>query len=457
MELNYTYYYKKNLCLAWPIIVGQMGHMMTHLADSVMVGQLGAISLAAASLSGSIVAVIMVFGMGISFSATPFVAENDRKGKEQDLSSLLFNGSILHISVGILIALLLVLAAPILNYMNQSPEVVAEAIPYFRYLGASMLPVIVFMSFKQYAEGLSKTQVAMYISILGNVLNIGLNVIFIYGIEGLIPAYGLKGAGIATLIARILMSLFMAFYVLVIIKKQRRLKLSLSLFDFSKISEMFRLGLPIAGQMVFEVGAFAGASVMAGWISPEAQAAHQIVIVLASITYMAANGLGSAATVRVGNQIGLKDFKTMRIAASSIFHMVGAIMFFFAIIFVLTRNILPAFFIESEEVRKICSGLMILAALFQLSDGLQVAALGSLRGLKDVKWPSMLSLFTYWFISLPLGYVFAFYFDMGVNGLWISFCIALALAAIFLVLRFYRKAALLQSSLSKSSETEFTQ
>ena len=338
--------------------------------------------------------------------------------------------------MGILLFILLILASPVLNLFHQKKEVVDMAIPFLNVMMLGMIPLCIFSGFKQFTEGLSFTRVAMLITIGSNLLNILLNYLMIFGHWGF-PAMGLMGSCWASFISRVVMALTMFIYVYY----NRHFKVYWK--DFNKKSvtkaltkKILGLGIPSGLQWVFEVGAFAFAVVMIGWISPNAQAAHQVALSIAATTYMMASGLSAAASVRVGNQLGLKNREGVRTAGFSAFIIVLAFMGIMAICFILFRNYLPLLFSNEPEVLSISASLVVIAAFFQLSDGTQVVGLGALRGMKDVKIPTFITLFAYWIIGLPMSYVFAFKLNLGVQGVWYGLSLGLGLAAILLFLRF---------------------
>jgi multidrug resistance protein, MATE family len=225
----------------------------------------------------------------------------------------------------------------------------------------------------------------------------------------------------------------------------RRYTQSFNLRSISKelIKKILSIGIPSGLQWVFEVGAFAFAVIMIGWISPKAQAAHLVALSLASITYMMASGLSAAAAVRVGNQYGLKNRRGIRIAGFSVFMLVILFMSFSATSFIVFRNFLPTLFNKTPEVVSVASSLLIVAAFFQLSDGVQVVALGALRGIRDVKIPTIITIIAYWVIGLPMSYIFAFKLGMGILGVWYGLFLGLTAAAVLLFLRFNKVSKLI--------------
>jgi len=429
--------FSKTTSLAVPVMLSQLGQVLVGVADSMMVGRLGAEPLAAASLANSIFFVALMFGIGVSMAITPLVAMEDGKKNPGKISRLFNHGFIINMATGTMLFLLIVMASPLLNHLNQPEEVVIQAIPYLAIITLSMLPFMFFQTFKQLAEGLSQTKQAMYITLFCNGINIFLNWVMIYGNMGF-PALGLNGAGWATLISRVLMGGIIVYYV----RNSKRYKpYSLSLrikkLSFPMISKMLKIGVPTGFQFIFEVGAFSTAAIMMGWISVNALAAHQIAINLASVSYMMASGLSVAAMVRVGNQLGRNDIKSLREAGFTVFVMVTLFMSITAFIFIVFREFLPSLYIEDQEVIKMSATLLIIAGLFQLSDGIQVVGLGALRGMSDVRVPTMVTLVAYWVIGLPLGYFFAFVLGMQEVGIWYGLLIGLTVTGILLLFRFH--------------------
>lgn len=421
---------RKNIILAVPVIIGQLGHIMVTVADSVMVGRIGVIPLAAATFGSSFYMVLMLFGIGVSYAITPLVAASDPNDRPK-LLNFLQSSLVLNMSLGFVIVIVSVLISNFLGYFGQEQEVAEAAGPYLIIISTSIFPLLIYQTFRQYSEGRSDTFSPMVVSVVANLLNVGLNYVLIYGHFGF-EAMGLNGAGYATLIARVIM------FVLMIWLMRTKCKGFRWTFKFSTIKELLRLGVPSGLQYTFEIGAFATAAIMVGWISAEALAAHNIALNLASITYMASTGLAAAATIRIGNQIRLKDRKNLRTAGFSSFIMAAIFMAFCGLLFIVFRYQLPALYIDDEEVIATASTLLIIAAAFQISDGLQAVGLGVLRGLTDVKIPTLVTFIAYWLTAIPLGYYLGFTLELGVSGVWYALCIGLTIAAVFHIWRFNR-------------------
>ncbi|MDF2436848.1 MAG: family efflux transporter [Bacteroidota bacterium] len=433
---DYIKSYKATFSLAYPVVLSQLGHIMVGVVDTAMVGQIGTIEQAAVALSNSLYTLVLVFGLGVSYGVTPLVAAADSAGNTNQNSELLKHGIVINTVLGILLFILLFSISPVLNLFDQKQEVVDLAIPFLNVMMLGMIPLCIFSGFKQFTEGLSFTGIAMLITIAANLLNILLNYLMIFGHWGF-PEMGLMGSCWASFISRVIMAIAMFAYVYYN-KEFRKYRSGFSLKNISRdlTKKILNIGVPSGLQWVFEVGAFAFAVVMIGWISPKAQAAHQVALSIAATTYMMASGLSAAASVRVGNQAGLHNREGVRIAGFSAFLMVLVFMGVCAISFILFKDDLPIIFNRDVEVISIASSLIVIAAFFQLSDGVQVVGLGALRGVKDVKLPTIITLIAYWGIGLPMSYYLAFKLNLGVEGVWYGLSIGLFIAAACLFLRF---------------------
>lgn len=417
-------------------MLGQLGHVMVALVDNIMVGQLGAAPLAAVSLGNSLVFIALSIGIGFSFAITPLIAEADGSGDIETGKKYFHHGIIMCGINGILLFLLLLLAKPILYHLDQPPEVVELAIPYLEIVAFSMIPLMIFQGYKQFADGLSQTKYAMYATIIANVVNVIFNFFLIYGIW-IFPRLEVEGAAWGTLISRF----FMLWFLWLILRKRERLKEYFiwsrnELFQMKIFKRILSLGFPTALQMLFEVAIFTATVFLAGTLGTNPQAANQIALNLASMTFMIAVGLGVTATIRVGNQKGKADFAALRRIAFSCFLLVFIIEAVFAVGFILFKNFLPTIYIDNPEVIFIASQLLIIAALFQLSDGMQVVILGALRGLQDVKFPTLICFIAYWIIGFPISFYMGKAEKFGSMGIWLGLFAGLTASAIMLYIRF---------------------
>jgi len=442
---NYTKEFRYNIKLSVPVILGMLGHTFVQLADNIMVGQLGTAELAAVSLGNSFVFIAMSLGIGFSTAITPLVAEADGAGHKEHAKSALKHGLVLCTVLGLTLFGLILLAKPIMYAMKQPIEVVDLALPYLDLVAFSLVPLIIFQAFKQFSEGLSQTKYPMYATIAANVINILLNYLLIFGNFGF-PEMGIVGAAIGTLVSRI----FMVFYLWFILKTKEKFKYYVTGFNFAKIEKtvikkIIELGFPSSLQMFFEVGIFTSAVWLSGVLGKNAQAANQIALNLSSMTFMFGMGLGIAAMIRVGNQKGLTNFKELRRIAQSIFLLTFFLEIIFAALFLIGRHWFPSLYLDIDdmtnfadntEVLVIAAELLLVAAFFQISDGIQVVVLGALRGLQDVKIPTVITFISYWLIGFPISYYLCLHTDLKSTGIWIGLLTGLTASAIMLYLRF---------------------
>jgi MATE family multidrug resistance protein len=434
-------HFKKTFLLAYPVVISQVGHVIVNITDSVLIGHLGPVKLAACSLGISVFAVLMVFGIGIAYGLTPHISREYGANNKDACGKYLVNSFFINLIAGILVFLGIYLLSTQLSSFGQAPEVVTEALPFLRIIGFSMVPLMVFLTFKQFAEGLNFTRQAMIITLLADGFNIFLTFGLINGSWGL-PRLELEGAGYANLISRTVMAILMMAYVLR--SKNFKPYLHQAKTKFVKWAtsvEIINYGIPTAFQYLFEVGAFALAALMMGMLGPNYQSAHQIAISIASATYMAASGIGAATSVRVGNALGEGNYKQLQRAGNTGYIMVLLFMGVMAILMILGKTAFPLFYMKHEEVVALASTLMIVAAFFQLSDGTQVVGLGALRGMGDVKIPTLVTFVAYWVISIPLAYYLGFTLKMGGNGIWIALSLGLTISAAALYWRFRKLSA----------------
>ena len=433
---KYTSEFKYNFQLAIPVMIGHLGHVLVGLADNIMVGRLGAAPLAAVSLGNSFVFIAFSLGIGFSLAITPLIAEADGERSIEKGRNIFYHGLILCSILGLSMFLLLVFASPLMRYMDQPPEVVDLAMPYLEIVAFSMLPLMIFQAFKQFTDGMSATKYGMHATLIANVVNIVLNFTLIYGVW-IFPRLELVGAAYGTLISRIIMMIFMIW----MFSSRRKFKPFFQWLGWGSIKKkifkkIINLGFPTAMQMLFEVGVFTAAIWLAGTMGTIDQAANQIALNLSSMTFMIAVGLGVTATIRVGNQKGLNAFSELRRISLSIFLQVLIIEMFFALAFILLKDMLPVLYIDHAIVVKTAASLLLIAGLFQLSDGFQVVVLGALRGLQDVNIPTIITFIAYWIVGFPLCYFLGKTLDLGSRGIWIGLLAGLTVSAVLLYLRF---------------------
>ncbi len=423
-----------------------LGHTLVGFVDNIMVGQLGTAELAAVSLGNSFLFIAMSLGIGFSTAITPLIAESDGEKNIQKGKETFNHGLVLCTVLGVVLFLMILALKPIMYRMGQSEEVVHFAMPYLNLVAFSLVPLIMFQAFKQFADGLSQTKYAMWATILANVINIVLNYVLIFGKFGF-PALGIIGAAIGTLISRIIMLLF----IWILLRSKDKFKPYFERFSFKNIKKsilkrIINLGFPSALQMLFEVAIFTAAIWLSGALGKNPQAANQIALNLSSMTFMVAMGLGVTAMIRVGNQKGLQNFTDLRRIALSIFLLTILIEIVFAAIFIIFHKDLPRLYlnehdtinqIDNFKVIALAAKLILVAAIFQITDGVQVVVLGALRGLQDVKIPTLLTFIAYWIIGFPISYFLGKEEVYGSVGIWLGLLAGLTASAIMLYIRFH--------------------
>lgn len=426
---------KDTLYLAWPLVITQVGHIVTGMVDNIFLGRIGPTEQAAGILSNNLYVLLLVFAIGMSYATTPLVtAAHDKKDLVKK-ASLFKNSLFLNAAVAIVCFMILFLASDLLNHMQQPPEVAALAVPFFDVLIFSMIPVSFFFACKQYCEGLSNTRMALIISVSGNIINIILNYCFIYGKLGF-PELGYIGSAWASFCARLFMGAAFLFLVFKSpITREINLVYKQVHVNWKELFELWRIGFNSAMQFTFEVAAFAIAGLMAGSFGKEQIDAHGIALSLAAFTYMFGSGISSAATIRIGIYSAQKNWQEIKNASRSAIALVLMVMGSFGLFFLLLHSYLPMAFSMEPQIIALASTLLIIAAMFQLFDGVQVTVIGILRGLGDVNAPTIITLIGYWIIALPLAYVLAFTFKMETVGIWIGLLASLVFVAAGLLWR----------------------
>lgn len=428
---------RNTIRLALPVIFGELAQMLLHIIDTAMVGAVSYKHLAAAALVMNTINIPFVLGIGITISVSQMVSLAHGKKDGQLVSHYFFNGLLLCSFSAVLISLSLVFGRGILYHLKQDPDVVELALPFMRLMGLSLLPMLLFMTLKQFTDGLEYTRTAMILSIAALPLNVFLNWLLIYG-NWNFPRLELIGTGYATLITRTL--IFVALGVIILYhktfqryvavrKKQWRLK-------WATIKELLHIGIPSSMQISMEAGAFAVSGIMIGAISATSQAAHQIALSCAAFTFMVSMGLSQAGSIRTSNALGTKNWNKISMIGKSTLLTALCYGIFCALLFSIMRYRLPLLFNDNTEVVHLAAGLLLFAALFQIPDTIQAISAGLLRGIKDVKMPTVYIAIAYWVIGLPLGYLLAFPYGLGAIGIWLGFIAGLTFAALLLLLRF---------------------
>nr|WP_255710721.1 MATE family efflux transporter [Flavobacterium sp. K77] len=433
--------------MAYPVILGMLGHTLIGIVDNFMVGKLGSTELAAVSLGNSFIFIAMSLGIGFSTAITPLIAEADAEQKEDKIRATFHHGLLLCSVLGVSLFILTVLSKELMYLMHQPAEVAALAAPYIDWVAFSLIPVIIYQGYKQFADGLSHTKYSMYAIFLANVVHVFFNYVLIYGVW-FFPKLGILGAALGTVLSRIMMVVFMHY----LMKNNQVLKKYFANFSYKDIRQsilkkIIDLGMPSAMQMLFEVTLFTAAIWLSGSLGKNSQAANQIALTLASSTFMVAMGLSVTAMIRVGNTKGTNDYKYLVLVARSIFLLAIILEIIFGLVFVVFHNYLPHLFlnmsdvsqlVDNEEIIKITAQLLLIAAIFQISDGIQVVVLGALRGLQDVKIPMYITFVAYWVIGFPISYYLGKYTELKAVGIWIGLLAGLTAASLFLYIRFAR-------------------
>jgi MATE family multidrug resistance protein len=435
----YLPFYQRLLKLAFPLVLTQAGQTIVQLVDNAMVGRVGTTELAAAAFANSVFVIVMVFGIGIFLGITPLIGHASGANDDHKVAGMIKNGLILSMIMIVLLTAITYAISYLMPFMNQPTEVWQMAIPYYKLLTWSLIPFLLFMFLKQVGEGLNNTSLAMIATITSNVINVVLNYLLIFG-KMSFPELGLNGAGIATLISRISMPVFIyvgfrykknIFHFFRQVPSER--------FNMKVMKQLLAIGFPIAAQMLVEVSTFAFGAIMMGWMGDVALASHQVAMGLAGFTFMIANGVAMAATIRTSFQLGKKDFMSMEKVAFSAIHLVLGYMIFCALLFFIFRFQLPKMFSPDTAVIAQAASLLIIAGIFQVFDGLQIVGLGILRGFADVKAPMFIATISYLIIGIPVSYLLAFTFKIGPEGIWIGFATGLASAALMLFIRIKMK------------------
>jgi MATE family multidrug resistance protein len=430
---------KETLRVGMPIVISQLGIVAMGVADTIQVGGIpgkGAVSVAAAGVANSVYFAIAIIGLIALGVIAPMVSKAEAEGDKPEINRLYqatIRVALIAASFTLIINTLTIFGLAI---FKQDPEVTALAIPYGYIVAISVFPLFLFTGIRQLSDGLSHTRLAMIVTLTALLLNILLNHVLIHGVW-IFPKWGLFGGGVATLLSRI----YMAVALWVLILKDKNISPYLASVKEplgNLIKHIFKVGIPAGFQGFFEVAVFVGAAIIIGWYGKYQQAAHFIAINMCSVTYMMMTGISAAGGIRVGHFWGLRDKGSMLTAGNTALGLAGSFMLCCAIIFVLFTQWLVGLYTTEGEVVPIAITLTIIGGFFQISDGLQVTALGILRGIADVNIPTVITLIAYWGIGLPIGYVLSYQFDLKAAGIWIGLTAGLTASAIMLCWRFYR-------------------
>lgn len=438
---HYIPFYNRLARLALPVVLSQIGQVTVSLVDNIMVGHAGTLELAASAFANNVFIIGMYFGMGITYGLTPLVGKAYGNSEPGMVLQWLKNGVFTHFLAACALFLVMLGLYFFLPFMGQEPELLELAKPYYLWLCASYIPFMLFFSVKQFFEGIGNTRLAMYITLASNAINIIMNYLLIYGKFGF-PELGLTGAGIGTFLSRLIMPVMFVVFIFKI-KKYKSIfaRARLQKLNKIKIRSVLSIGLPVGFQIIVEVSTFSIGAVMMGWHGEIPLAAHQVAIGLSGFSYMISLGVSQATTIRVSHQLGQNDFKSLRMAVFASTHLVLIFMSVMGLIFIAGKDYLPLIFTSDPEVVSLASKLLVIAAIFQVFDGLQVIMLSALRGLADVKIPMLIAFAAYLLVGIPVSYIFSFVLDAGPIGIWYGYLAGLGLAGFLFYFRFRRNMA----------------
>lgn len=432
----YGNHYKETIRLGVPIMLGQLGIIIVGFADNIMVGHHSSIELAAASFVNNFFNLAFIFGLGFSYGLTPIIGELYASGKRHEAGETLKNSLFINFIVGILLSALMLLLLLNIDILKQPKELMPYIVPYYILQLVSIVFVMLFNAFKQFSDGTTDTVTPMWIMLAANVLNIAGNYLLIYGKCGL-PELGLTGAGISTLVSRILsLAMFCILFA-------RREKYKAFFIGFKKgaisrlnISRLTHLGLPVGMLMGVETASFSLSVIMMGWIGSAALAAHQIAGVVTTLGFMVYYGIAAAVTVRVSMFKGCGDWLNVRRASFAGLHLIMCVATVFVVFLMLTYKNLGYLFTPEREVVALVALLSWSIAVYQFGDGLQILFANALRGIADVKYMAYCAAFCHLCLALPIGYICAFTLGWGALGVWCGFPVSLTTLGVMLWRRF---------------------
>jgi MATE family multidrug resistance protein len=433
---EYLPYYKRNLKVAVPVMLTHAGQITVNLADNIMVGHLGTAELAAATFANSILVPGMVFGIGFSQGLTPHVGQAFGRKDYRQVGHLLQNSLILNSLLAIVMTIIMYACGHFMNRMGQPADIVGMARGYYNIQLFSIFPFLLFFGARQFSEGIGITKYAMYITLFANAINIFLNWVLIYGKLGF-PAYGVNGASIATLVSRVVMLIcFILIYIRKEVYNRYFAYFTRKLGDLDKMKKILQTSVPLSIQTLVEITSFSMSAIMVGWLGKVPLASHQVAMSMSSFSFMLALGVGAAATIRVSHQYGSGNYRAMRMAGFAAVHLSVALMSISGIAYMLFNWQIPHLFTVDPAVIKLSASLLIISAMFQIFDAMQLSGLACLRALADVRKPLLFSVLSYYFVCLPLGYLLGFVFGLGAIGVWIGLMLGLIFAAILFLNRF---------------------
>ncbi|MBM6946215.1 MULTISPECIES: MATE family efflux transporter [Bacteroides] len=439
-------HYRALLGLGLPIVIGQIGVIVLGFADTIMVGHHSSVELAAASFVNNMFNLAIIFSTGFAYGLTPVVGRLFGEKKTFETGQVLKNSLLANTVLAALVCALLLALYLNLDRLGQPDELIPYMRPYFMVLFVSLPFVLWFNAFKQFSDGITDTKVSMWILLGGNLLNIIGNYILIYGKLGL-PEMGLTGAGLSTLISRILM--VVAYVVLFFFTNRYRhfrKGFSTGKINRADFTLLNRLGWPIAAQMGMETASFSLSAIMVGWLGSTELATYQVMIAVSQICFMMYYGMGAAVSVRISNFLGQRDFYNVNRTANTGFHIILVMIICTSVPIYLLRHHIGGWFTDDASVSLMVAQVIVPFLLYQFGDGLQINFANALRGIADVRPMMLFSFIAYFVISLPLGYIFGFTLNWGITGIWMAFPFGLTSAGIMYYLRFRYKVKTLDNA-----------
>lgn len=433
---QYIPFYKRNLSLALPVMITQAGQMMVQFADSIMVGHLGTTQFAAVGFASAIFYIGFVFCACFTQGLIPYIGQNYGRGDKKSVSQYFCNGIVLNVVMCSIIISIMGGIIPFMDHMGQDPQILGYAKSYYKIMVYSLVPSVLFFMIRNLTEGIGNTKFSMKVTLICNILNIILNWILIFGHFGA-PAMGVDGAAWATFISRVMM---LVIGVVVVLSGRRYREyfkeVKWKSISREKIKELINTSIPLGFQGLVEMTTFSIAGIMVGWFGQEAMAAHQAANTITTFSFMIAQGVGVAATIRVSHQYGEGRYLDARMAGFAASHISIVLMFFAGITFVAFNDYIPLIFTKDPMVADIAGKLLYVAAAFQIFDATQLSALASLRALADVKWPLVFSIIAYYLVCIPMGYIGGVVLNLEAVGVWCGLLVGLLFAAVLFLLRF---------------------
>jgi multidrug resistance protein, MATE family len=421
------------LGLATPVVIIQVGMMLMGVVDTIMVGHLSAVALAAVALGNLYFFGLGVFGMGTLMVLDPVVAQAVGARDEAAIARGIQRGAIVALMLALPATILLLLAEPFMVLARQPAEVVPHAAAYAVRLAPGVLPFFLFVVLRQSLQSMHRTAPIMVSIVVANLVNAALNYVLIFGHFGA-PALGVVGSAWATTLSRWLLAgllLAMTWRAL----RPHLIPIRPEIWRWGPLARTLRLGVPIGCQYTLEFGAFAFVALMMGWLGTRAMAGHQVAINLASLTFMVPLGVADASSILVGHAVGRGDLEGTRGAARAGLLCGIGFMSFTAVVFLGLPGPLARLYTSDVTVIAVAVGLIPLAGVFQVFDGIQVVAGGILRGLGETKVAMLVNLLGYWFFGLPVSYLLGFVVGLGTKGLWDGLVLGLAAVATILLVR----------------------